>query len=171
LNTAPVTTADYASPLRNAAAVQYIPSGAKVGSPATPALTSDALITTAYALNAQYRVNANWVMNSNTTAEVRKLKDTTGQYLWQPGLQLGQPDRLLGYGVAAWEQMSDMVANQFPIAFGNWQRGYVLADRVGLRVTRDSVTAVGFVKFYVRRREGGCVLNNDAVKVIKFAVS
>jgi HK97 family phage major capsid protein len=110
-------------------------------------------------------------MNSNTTAEVRKLKDTTGQYLWQPGLQLGQPDRLLGYGTSTWEQMSDMTANQFPIAFGNWSRAYVLANRVGLRVTRDNVTNPGFVRFYVRRREGGILLNNDALKVIKFAVS
>jgi HK97 family phage major capsid protein len=171
LNTAPVTTADYASPLRSADAVQYIPSGAKTGSPATPALTPDSLITTSYTLNAMYRASATWVMNSNTTAEVRKLKDTTNQYLWQPGLQLGQPDRLLGYGTATWEQMSDMTANQFPIAFGAWSRGYVLADRVGLRVTRDNISNPGFVKFYVRRREGGILLNNDAIKVIKFAVS
>jgi HK97 family phage major capsid protein len=56
---------------------------------------------------------------------------------------------------------------KFPVAFGNFRRGYVLADRVGLRITRDNVTNVGFVKFYIRRREGGHPLNNDAIKWIR----
>ena len=106
-------------------------------------------------------------MNSLTTASVRKLKDTTGQYHWQPGLQVGQPAMLLGYPVETWEQMSDIGANNFPIGFGAWRRAYLLVDRVGLRITRDNVTNIGFVRFYVRRREGGIVLNNDAAKFIR----
>jgi HK97 family phage major capsid protein len=163
LNTAPVATADGASPLRNASAFQFIESAA---SPA-PAITADALIDLVYALNSRYRAAAVWTMNSLTTGAVRKLKDLQGQYLWAPGLAGGQPDRLLGFEVATWEQMDDIGANAHPIGFGNWRRAYMLADRVGMRVTRDNVTRVGFVKFYVRRREGGNVLNNDAVKFLK----
>jgi HK97 family phage major capsid protein len=162
LQNTPNTTADHASPLRAAAVFQYIASSA---SPA--GIAGDSLIDVVYTLNSMYRARAVWVMNSATTGVVRKIKDSDGQYLWQPGLQLGQPERLLGYPVETWEQMDDVGINNFPIGFGDWRRAYVLADRVGLRVTRDNVTNVGFVRFYVRRREGGIVLNNDAAKFLR----
>src|SRR5690606_22683507 len=136
LNTTPVTTPDFASPLRAAAAYQYIPSDL---SPGGSGILPDTLIDLIYTLNSAYRAGATWVMNSVTTGAVRKLKDGDSQYLWQPGLQMGQPDRLLGYPVETWEQMDDIGANNFPVAFGNFRRAYVLADRVGLRVTRDAV--------------------------------
>jgi HK97 family phage major capsid protein len=164
LNTTPVTTADFASPLRAAAAYQYI---ANTSSPTGTVLLPDSLITLIYTLNSAYRSGAMWTMNSVTLGAVRRLKDNNGQYLWQPSLQAGQPDSLLGYAVETWEQMQDIANNNFPIAFGNFRRGYVLADRVGLRVTRDNVTNIGFVRFYVRRREGGIVLNNDAIKFLR----
>lgn len=168
LNTAPVLTDDFASPLRAAAAYEYIPSDSDVeGSPAAPGITGDALITAIYTLNSAYRPNSTWVMNSLTTGAVRKLKTSDGHYHWAPGLQAGQPDRLLGYPVETWEQFPDISLNAFPIAFGNWARAYVLVDRVGLRMTRDNVTNPGFVRFYIRRREGGIILNNDAVKFIR----
>lgn len=168
LNTTPVLTADFASPLRAAAAYQYIASDTDADdSPASPGIRGNSLIDTVYALNSAYRSEAQWIMNSLTTAAVRKLKDTTGQYLWAPGLQAGQPNSLLGYNVETWEQMPDIAANAFPIGFGAWRRAYVLVDRVGLRITRDNVTNIGFVRFYTRRREGGIVLNNDAAKFIR----
>ena len=166
INTTPVTTADFASPLRAAAAYQYIASD-QGDSPATAGITADSLIDCVYTLNSAYRSNATFVMNSTTTGAVRKLKDTTNQYLWAPGLQAGQPNSLLGYNVETWEQLSDVGTNNFPVAFGDFRRGYVLVDRVGLRITRDNVTSPGFVRYYIRRREGGIVLNNDAIKFIR----
>ena len=166
LNTTPVTTADFASPMRNAAAYQYVASPS-VPSPAVYQIYPDYLMDVVYTLNSSYRAGSTWVMNSLTTGAIRKLKDTQGQYLWAPGLQAGQPDSLLGFPVETWEQMDDIGANKFPVAFGNFRRGYVLADRVGLRVTRDAVTNPGFIRFYVRRREGGTVLNNDAIKWLR----
>lgn len=174
LNTTPVLTADFASPLRAAAAYQYISSDMDVDDPSPNTLGNnlrpDALIDTVYTLNSAYRSEAVWIMNSMTTAGVRKMKDTTGQYLWAPGLQPGQPAMLLGYPVSTWEQMPDIGANAFPIGFGAWRRAYVLVDRVGLRITRDNVTNIGHVRFYIRRREGGIVLNNDAAKFIRTSV-
>lgn len=164
LNTAPVSTADEASPKRAAAAYQFV-----LGADNSPAaVDSDALIDLQYTLNSAYRANATWVMNSTTTGSVRKLKATgTGEYMWQPSLQMGQPDLLLGKPVEAWEQMPDVGGGQLPVAFGDFREGYLLAERVGLRITRDNVTNVGFVRFYVRRREGGIVRNNDAIKWLK----
>jgi HK97 family phage major capsid protein len=77
-------------------------------------------------------------MNSATVAVVRKLKDENNQYFWAPGLTAGQPDRLLGYPVETWEQMDDVGANTCPIAFGDFRRGYLLVDCVGLRITVGS---------------------------------
>lgn len=107
-------------------------------------------------------------MNSTTAGAIRKLKDSgTGAYVWQPGLAAGQPDRLLGYPVAVWEDMDDVGGGNLPIAFGDFRRGYILCDRTQLRITVDNVTTPGYAKFYVRRREGGFVSNNDAIKWLK----
>jgi HK97 family phage major capsid protein len=162
INTTPTTVDDFGSPLRAAAVYQYIASSAS-----PDAVTADSLIDVQYKLNSRYRAGAFYVFNSNTAGAIRKLKNTQGDYLWAPGLVPGQPNMLLGYPTASWEQMDDIGANTFPVAFGNFRRGYVLADRVGLRITRDSVTNIGHVRFYVRRREGGIVLNNDAIKFIR----
>lgn len=167
LNTTPVSTVDEASPLRAAGAYQFVPSISQ-SSPAIAEVLPDALIDLIYSVNAIYRPGSYWTMNSVTAGAVRKMKDTTGQYLWQPSLQAGQPDMLLGFPVQIWEQMDDIGTNKFPIAFGNFRRGYILADRTQLRITVDNnITTPGRVKFFVRRREGGCVLNNNAIKLLR----
>lgn len=161
LNTAPTAVTDETAS-RAAAVYEFVPNV-----DAAFALLPDQIITLQYRLNNAYAAGAVWAMNSNTCGSVRKLKDTTGQYLWQPSLIVGQPDTLLGKPVTIWEQMANAGANAHPIAYGNFRRGYLIADRVGLRITRDNVTNVGFVKFYMRRREGGIVLNNNAIKFLK----
>lgn len=162
LNSAPTATDDFGSPLRAAAVYQFVPSAAS-----PDAILPDTLFDLLYKVNARYRVRSTWTFNSATAASIRKLKDTTNQYLWQPGLQAGEPDRLLGFPTAIWENMDSVGANKYPVGFGDWRRGYLLVDRVGLRITRDEVTNPGYIRFYVRRREGGIVLNNNAVKWLK----
>lgn len=165
LNSSPTAVTDEAAS-RAAAVYEFI---ANVD--ATPVILPDRLIDAMYRLNSAYQAGAVWAMNSGTAGAVRKLKDTTNQYLWQPSLIVGQPDTLLGKPVSIWEQMAAVANNAHPIAYGNFRRGYVIADRVGLRITRDSVTNIGHVRFYVRRREGGIVLNNNAIKWIKTTTS
>lgn len=165
LNSAPTAVSDEAG--SRAAAVYEFIGNVDAGF----AILPDRLIDLMYAVNAAYRANATWVFNSVTAGRIRKLKDSTGQYLWQPSLIVGQPDTLLGKPVSTWEQMDNPAANAHPVAFGDFRRGYLLTDRVGLRVTRDNVTNIGFVKFYVRRREGGIVLNNNAIKFLKTTAS
>jgi HK97 family phage major capsid protein len=165
LNTTPVTTADFASPLRAAAAYQYI---ANTSSPTGTVLLADSLIDLLYSVNSRYRANGTWVMNSTTAAAVRKLKDLQGQYLWAPGLVAGQPDLLLGYPVSIWEQLDNVGVNNFPIAFGDFRKGYLLCDRTEIRITVDAnITTPGKIKYFVRRREGGHVLVNDAIKFLR----
>lgn len=131
----------------------------------------DALISTAYALKQGYRQNARWVMNRTTQGTVRKLKDTDGQYLWQPPVQLGQPASLLGYPITDDDNMADIGANAYPVAFGDFQRGYTIVDRTGVRVLRDPFTNKPFVHFYTTKRVGGGVTNFEAIKLLKIAAS
>lgn len=162
LNTTPTLIDDFGSPLRGAAVYQY------VACPASPnAILPDYLFDVVYKLNSRYRMMAKWIFNSTVAGALRKLKDDNNQYLWQPGLQAGEPDRLLGYATSIWEQLPNVGANAFPIGFGNWRRAYVIADRVSMRITRDEVTNPGFVRFYIRRRSGGIVLNNNAAKWLR----
>jgi HK97 family phage major capsid protein len=125
-----------------------------------------------YDLKAQYRARGTWVMNSVLAGTIRKLKDSEDRYLWQDGLAAGQPATLLGYPVQIAEAMGGVAANTFPIAFGDFDRAYVLADNGGLRISvDDNITAPGRVRWYIRRRLGGVVYDNDAVRVLKVAAS
>ena len=127
------------------------------------------LIDLVHALKSGHRQGANWVMNSTTLAEVRKLKDSTGAFLWQPGLVENQPDRLLGYPVVEAQDMPDVAANAYPIAFGNFRAGYLIADRSATAILRDPFTNKPFVNFYATKRIGGQVLDSDAIKLLKIS--
>ena len=68
---------------------------------------------------------------------MRKFKDVDGRYLWTDSLVEGQPSLLCGYRVVIAEDMPDIGANAFPVAFGNFRRGYVVADSMDIRITID----------------------------------
>lgn len=160
----PVSTADSS---RAFGTLQYVASAQAAALPTS----LDTFYDLIYSLRARYRRNASWATNKLTLASVRKYKDTTGQYLWQPTITAGQPDTFMGYPVFELEDMPVVAANAFPIAFGDFREGYLIADRVGLRMTRDEITTPGFVKFYIRRRVGGKLRNTEAIKLLKIAAS
>jgi len=149
--------------------IGYVASGAAGAFAASN--PSDALVDLAYAPRQGYRANGHWVMNRKTEAAVRKLKDGQGNYIWQPGTAPGQPATLLGYPVSESEDMPDIAANSYSIAFGDFSRGYLIVDRVGVRVLRDPYSAKPFVLFYTTKRVGGGVQNFEAIKLMKFAAS
>lgn len=161
---APVATADSS---RAFGTLQYIASGQAAALPTS----LDTLYDMIYSLRARYRTRASWLANKLLYSSLRKYKDTTGQYLWQPTLAAGQPDTFMGYNVTESEDMPAVAANAFPLAFGDFKEGYLITDRVGLRVTRDEITTPGFVKFYVRKRVGGKLRNTQAIKLLKIAAS
>lgn len=123
-------------------------------------------------LKAAYRAGSVWTMNKAVMFEVMKFKDTTGQYLWQPRLtDNGIGLMLLGHNVVEAEDMPAKAASSLSIAFGNFRRGYTIVDRVGMRMLRDPYTNKPYVGFYTTKRVGGMVVNSEAIKVVKFAVS
>ena len=133
--------------------------------------TGDAIIDLVYALGAQYRANGTFVMNSKTAGAVRKLKDGDGRFLWSDGLAAGEPARLMGYPVLIAEDMPDIAAGSYSIAFGDFAAGYTVAERPDLRVLRDPFSAKPHVLFYATKRVGGDVSDFAAIKLMKFAVS
>lgn len=130
---------------------------------------ADALLDLVFALRAPYRNGAAWLMNSNTAASVMKLKDGQSNYLWTPSLITGAPSNLAGYPVYVSEQMPDIAANAYPIAFGNFERGYLILDRIGTTILRDPYTSPGWVKFLVQKRVGGAMLDSTAIKLLKIS--
>lgn len=131
----------------------------------------DKLVDLTYAPKTPYRANASFLMNRRTVGLVRKFKDSAGQYIWQPSLVAGQPATLLGFPVVECEDMPDVSASGLAIAFGDFEKGYLIVDRADVRVLRDPYTNKPFVMFYVTKRLGGGMQNFDAIKLLKFTVS
>jgi HK97 family phage major capsid protein len=132
---------------------------------------ADAIIDLIHALKPAYRANGQFLMNDLTLSTVRKMKDGEGNYIWQPSLQLGMPDRLLGYPTNTDDNMPDIAANSLSIAFGDFKAAYVVVERRGTAMLRDPYTAKPFVKFYTTKRIGGGIMNYEAMKFMKFAAS
>ena len=147
----------------------YVAGGADGAFPSTDPV--DPIIDLVYALKAGYRQNGSFVMNRKTQAAVRKLKDADGQYLWQAPAQAGGQASLLTFPVVEAEDMPDIASNAFSIAFGDFRRGYLVVDRLGVRVLRDPYSAKPYVLFYTTKRVGGGVQDFDAIKLMKFGVS
>jgi HK97 family phage major capsid protein len=149
--------------------IGYIASSVAGGFPATN--QSDVLIDLIYAVRAGYRQNAVFLMNRKTQSVIRKFKDSTGNYLWQPPATPGSKASLMGFPLYDVEDMPDISAGSLSIAFGDFARGYLVVDRAGVTVLRDPYTAKPYVLFYTTKRVGGGIQDFDAIKLMKFAVS
>ncbi|HXF53397.1 MAG TPA: phage major capsid protein [Hyphomicrobiaceae bacterium] len=131
---------------------------------------ADKLIDLAYSVKSGYRANAHWVMSRATQSVIRKFKDADGNYIWQPAAKPGEPPMLLGHPVAEAEDMPAIAADSYSIAFGDFRRGYLIVDRVGIRVLRDPYSSKPYVLFYTTKRVGGGVQDFAAIKLLKFAI-
>jgi len=161
---APLATTDAS---RAFGTLQYIAGGQAAAMPTSADIFYDII----YSLRARYRANARWVTSKLVLSAMRKYKDSQNQYLWQPSLVTDQPSTFMGYPITEAEDMPAVAANAFPVAFGDFKEGYLIADRVGMRMTRDEITTPGFVKFYVRKRVGGKLRNTQAIKLLKIATT
>lgn len=154
--------------IMNVAGIPEVPNGS-----GTALINSDALIKLMYSAPQAYRNNGSWMMNSTTLGAVRVLRDGAGAYLWQPGLQAGQPSTLLGRPVIESLDMPDAAAGSFPILYGDFDKAYRIYDRVGMSIIRDPYTQAtkGLVRFHARRRVGGGPILTEALRKLKMTVS
>lgn len=161
------TTAATADATRTWGTLEHVKTGANGDFHTTQA---DPLFDLISAFKPGYLAQANWVTRRSVMNKIRKFKTTTTlEYIWQPGLQLGQPDRLLGYPIVMAEDMPAITTGSNSMALGNFQLGYQIVDRLGVRVLRDPYTDKPFVQFYTIKRTGGGVVQFEAIKFINFA--
>jgi len=132
----------------------------------------DALIAMMYALPATYRGAGSWVMNGDTLAAIRKLKDGHGNYLWQPSYQAGQPETILGRPVVEAVDMPGIAEDAQPVIFGDFKRGYRIYDRISLSILADpySQRVNGLMRYHARRRVGADVVRTTAFRKLVMAV-
>jgi HK97 family phage major capsid protein len=162
------TTNTTADATRTWGTLQHVNTGAN-GAFASSA-GGDVLFDVIGTLKSAYLANAKWVARRSATTAVRKLKGATAsEYLWQPGLYAGQPSTLLGYEVVYAEDLAALGTGSLSMAFGDFNAGYTIVDRVGLRVLRDPFTAKPYVRFYTTKRVGGGVVDFDAIKFVRFS--
>ncbi|HAA3488471.1 phage major capsid protein [Listeria monocytogenes] len=135
-------------------------------------ITADEIINLVHSLKRPYRKNAKFIMNDQTIALIRKLKDNNGAYLWQPSLQAGEPDRLFGYPVYTSAYVPTVAAGKPVIAFGDFSY-YNIGDR-GVRSfdqLRELFAGNGMVGFLAKERVDGKLVLPEAVQILKMKAS
>ena len=134
----------------------------------TTAITADEIISLVYALKSPYRRNAKFLMNDATVSAIRKLKDGNGNYLWQPALQAGQPDKLLGYELYTSPYVPTLAAGAYTVAFGDFSN-YWIADRSGRTVQRlnELYSTNGQVGFVGTERVDGKIILPEGIQLIQ----
>lgn len=157
--------------------LQYITGGAADGAHpggnitvVDEAIGVDALIDFSYGLAAPYRQTSRWAMNSQTAAQLTKLKDADGNLVWRESTIVGQPATLFGRPVELDESLPGPDAGSIAIAFGSFVDAYLINDRIGVRVLRDPYTNKPFVNFYATKRVGGGLLDPNAVRLLRIPV-
>ena len=148
--------------------------GAQTGvtTASSTAITADEVINLVYSLKRPYRKNAVFIMNDQTIAAIRKLKDGNGMYMWQPALTAGEPDRLLGYPVHTSQFMPTIAAGAKTIAFGDFSY-YNIGDRGtrSLGELRELFAGNGMVGFLAKERVDGKLVLPEAVQCLKMKAS
>lgn len=132
------------------------------------AITADEMISLVYALKSPYRRNARFLMNDATISAIRKLKDSNGVYLWQPSLQAGEPDKLLGYDLYTSPYVPAMAADAYTVAFGDF-KNYWIGDRAGRTVQRlnELYATNGQIGYVATERVDGKVILTEGIQLLQ----
>ena len=148
----------------------FTSAGGQVGvtAAANNAITADELISLVYSLKAPYRRNAKFLMNDATISYIRKLKDGNGVYLWQPSLQAGEPDKLLGYDLYTSPYAPTMASDAYTVAFGDF-KNYWIGDRAGRTVQRlnELYATNGQIGYVATERVDGKVILPEGIQLLQ----
>lgn len=143
--------------------------GAGIGiTTAGATFTSDEILDLIHSVKAGYRKNAKFLLNDSSIKALRKLKDGNGQYMWQPGLKEGQPDRLLSHELITSAYMPEIGTGAKPILFGDF-KSYWIADRQGRTFQRlnELYAATGQVGFRATQRVDGRLVQTEGLKCLQ----
>ena len=162
------TTAATSDDTRAWGTFEHVKTGTNGGFNATT--KGDVLFDLIGAFKPAYLQRAQFLMRREMRTAIRKLKGATSDlYLWEPGLQVGAPDRLLGYPVRVDQYVPAMATDSLSLALGDFREAYTIVDRIGIRTLRDPYTAKPYVVFYSTKRTGGGAVNYEAVKFLKLS--
>lgn len=130
----------------------------------TTTVTTDDLIDVQHALPRPYRRRAAWLFNDDTLKAIRKLTDSNGDYIWQPGLKEGAPDRILGKPYHVDDDMADQAASAKPIAYGDYS-GYWIRDVLALTITplRETYARSRQVGYLFEKRVDGVLMEPNKI--------
>lgn len=136
------------------------------------ALTADNLVNLAISgLKAGYRENASWYMSSATLAKIATLKDKDDNYILKAGLEAATPLTIMGKPVTLDDlAMPTYAAGNMPVIFGDFQKAYLIADRVGVNILPDPYSKDGYLTIKARKRVGGTFKDVNAVRFLKLSV-
>ena len=146
-----------------------LPAGRSQTSITNDVLGANDLVNAAHNVKAEYARNGSWIMSRSTLATVRKMQDTAGQYIFQPGVYaMGVGSNILGHPIVECTDMPSVANGTVPVVFGDFRRGYMIVDRTVLSIMRDPFTqaASGNVRYIARRRVGGQVILDEALTKI-----
>ena len=131
-------------------------------------IVSDDVLNLIYKLKRPYRQKASFIMNDQTLADLRKLKDNNGAYLWQPSYQAGEPDRLCGYGIHTSAFAPTVEAGKPVMAFGDYSY-YNIGDRGSrsFQPLRELFAGNGMIGYVAKERVDGLLILPEAVQVMK----
>lgn len=149
--------------------LEYVPTGADGDWDGTNPIT--VFNTMIGKFKQDYLAGSRFLMSRLRLAEIMNFLDGDGRPIWQPSLQAGVPSELRGYPVTLAEDLPAKASDSLSVAFGNFDRGYRIVERRGLRLVRDALTSKPYVKFYTTQRVGGDVVDHEAIKVFKFSAS
>lgn len=137
--------------------------GGTVAGTLSTAIKSDDMLDLVYALKRPYRKNASFIMNDKTLAQLRKLKDNNGAYIWQPSYQAGEPDKVLGYAVH-----TSAYAPENAIAFGDYSY-YNIGDRGtrSFKQLNELFAGNGMIGYVAKERVDGKLILPEAVQILK----
>lgn len=162
------TTAATSDDTRAWGTFEHVKTGTNGGFNATT--KGDVLFDLIGAFKDQYLQNAQFLMRREMRTAIRKLKGATSDlYLWEPALQAGVPDRLLGYPVRVDQYVPAMATDSLSLALGDFREAYTIVDRIGIRTLRDPYTAKPYVVFYSTKRTGGGAVNYESCKFLKLS--
>lgn len=132
------------------------------------AVEADDLLAVIYALPEQYARNGSFLMNRATELAIRQLKDSNGQYLWQPSVQAGRPNTFLGHPIYQQGDVPALDAGGKVAVFGDFKAGYTIYDRMGMTITRlnELYQEDGLIGFKFKSRVGGAVVRPNAFRIL-----
>jgi HK97 family phage major capsid protein len=135
-------------------------------------LGTDDVLDLVYALKRPYRKKASFIMNDQTLAALRKLKDNNGAYIWQPSYQAGEPDRLVGYAVHTSAFAPELSAGKPVMAFGDFSY-YNIGDRGtrSMQELRELFAGNGMIGYVAKERVDGLLVLPEAVQIMKAGAS